>query len=244
MTAFTTVTYSQTKSEPPEPPFYQKLADKLTMAGAPYNASDNISAFLDDQKRSLLIDELTEKFEGVLDALVIDPDDPNSAETPRRLAKMYINEIMRGRYYPAPDVKSFPNDDKDNRYTGILTVRAEILSVCSHHHQPVKGVCYIGLIPSTKVIGLSKYARIAKHLAARGTLQEQLTNDIAKAIMHHTESPDVGVHIAAEHGCMLHRGLEAHSSLTQTTVLHGQFFKHDIKDEFLRYVQMQQMHKH
>lgn len=223
---------------------YQQVTQRLKTNGVRYYASDNIAEHISDTERQLIIDELTEKFEGVLDALIIDSKDPNSADTPRRLAKMYINEIMRGRYYPAPSVTAFPNDDPNpsNRYSGIITVRTELLSVCSHHHQPVKGVCFIGLIPSTRVIGLSKYSRIVKHLAARGTLQEQLTNDVADAIIKHTGSTDVAVHIAAEHGCMVHRGIEAHSSLTQTTVLRGQFFKHDIKDEFLKYLQMQQQH--
>lgn len=203
-------------------------------------ASDNISEYLNDEDRALLIDELTGKFEGVLDSLLIDREnDPNSHDTARRMAKMYINEIMSGRYTPPPKVTAFPNDNPTDRYSGILNVRAEIKSMCSHHHQPVRGVCMIGLLPSTRVIGLSKYARLAQWYARRGTLQEELTSQIASAIMRHTGTEDVGVYIQATHGCMENRGVCAHSSLTQTTVVHGQFFNPSVKNEWMDQVKLQ-----
>jgi GTP cyclohydrolase I len=206
-----------------------------------YYAGDNIADYIFDDEKQELIDELTTKFEGVLDSLVIDRNnDPNSMDTPRRLAKMYINELMEGRYNPPPNVTAFPNDDPRDRYAGLLNVRAEILSMCSHHHQPVKGVCYIGLLPSTRVIGLSKYVRIAQWCARRGTLQEELARQIADKIMHYTGSEDVGVYIQATHGCMENRGVLAHSSLTQTTVLHGQFYNPSVKEEWTKNIQMQQ----
>jgi GTP cyclohydrolase IA len=126
--------------------------------------------------------ETTAAFEKVLDTLLIDREtDPNSKETAERLAKMYFNEIMVGRYEERPEVTAFPNDSED-RYDGMLVVRSEIRSVCSHHHQPVSGVAYIGLIAAQKLIGLSKYSRIAQWCARRGTLQEELANDIVREI--------------------------------------------------------------
>jgi len=219
------------------------IRGRLNHAGKRYFANDNISEFINEDERDMLIDELTSKFEGVLDSLIIDREhDPNSHGTPRRLAKMYVNEIMQGRYHAPPTVTAFPNDDADTRYGGMIVVRAEITSMCSHHHQPVKGVCYIGLLPSVKVIGLSKYARIAQHCARRGTLQEELTKQIADEIAHATKAPDIAVYIQAEHGCMVNRGVEACSSLTQTCELRGQFFNPSVKNEYLEYVRMQQMH--
>lgn len=219
----------------------EKIRKRLEDAGVRYWANDNISNFITEDEKWELVDELEKKFEGVLDTLLIDrANDPNSMGTPRRLAKMYLNEIMSGRYDPAPAVTAFPNDDADTRYGGMITVRAELLSMCSHHHQPVKGVCYIGLLPSVKVIGLSKYARIAQHCARRGTLQEELTQMIANEIVAHTGSKDVAVYIQATHGCMENRGVCAHSSLTQTTELRGQFFNPSVKNEFLDYIKMQQ----
>jgi GTP cyclohydrolase I len=204
-------------------------------------ANDNISNFINDGEHSMLIDELEEKFEGVLDSLLIDREtDPNSKGTARRLAKMYINETLSGRYQPAPPVTAFPNDNADTRYGGMIVVRSELLSMCSHHHQPVKGVAYIGLIPSVKVIGLSKYTRIAQHCARRGTLQEELTQDICNEIVKATGAKDVAVYIQATHGCCENRGILAHSSLTQTCELRGQFFNPSVKNEFLDYIKMQQ----
>jgi len=217
------------------------LRDRLIASGQRFFANDNISDYINDEERAMLIDELTVKFEDVLDSLLIDRfNDPNSHGTPRRLAKMYVNELMRGRFYPGPEVTAFPNDNAETRYSGMINVRAEITSMCSHHHQPVKGVCYIGLLPSVKVIGLSKYARIAQHCARRGTLQEELTKMIADEIQAATKATDIAVYIQGTHGCMENRGVCAHSSLTQTAELRGQFFNPSVKNEFLDYIKMQQ----
>ena len=216
------------------------IKSRIEREGGRYYASDNISQWIQPEEYDMLISELTDKFNDVIDSLIIDrKNDPNSHGTGKRLAKMYINEIMAGRYDPSPAVTAFPNEG-DNKYTGMLVVRSEIKSVCSHHHQPVKGVAYIGVIPGAKVIGLSKYTRIAQWCARRGTLQEELCNDIAREIRKATESMDVGVYIAATHGCCENRGIMAHSSLTQTTVLHGAFHQADVKKEFFDNISLQE----
>jgi GTP cyclohydrolase I len=203
-------------------------------------AGDNISDYLHEGDKEILIDEATEAFERVLDTLLIDREtDPNSKGTARRLAKMYFNEIMSGRYEAAPDATAFPNDSED-RYEGMLVVRSELRSMCSHHHQPVSGVAYIGIIAANKLIGLSKYTRIAQWCARRGTLQEELCNDIAREIMRATDSENIGVYIECEHGCCTNRGIMAHSSLTQTTVLRGAFLKDPAtKKEFFDNIALQ-----
>ena len=218
-----------------------QIKQKLEDAGIRYWAGDNISEVLQEGDKEALIEELTGKFESVLDSLVIDRhNDPNSMDTGRRLAKMYINEIMSGRYDPIPKATAFPNEGED-AYTGMLVVRSELRSVCSHHHQPVTGVAYIGIIPNGKVIGLSKYTRIAQWCARRGTLQEELANDIAREIEKATGAKNLGVYIQATHGCCENRGIMAHSSLTQTTVLKGSF-KEDsgTKKEFMDNIKLQQ----
>lgn len=215
------------------------IRERIKKANKRFYASDNISEFISDKEKDSLIDELTEKFEGVLDTLVIDRvNDPNSKGTAKRLAKMYINELMAGRYDPMPDVTSFPNEGHE-RFEGMLVVRAEITSMCSHHHQPVKGVAIIGVIPTGYVIGLSKYARIAQWCARRGTLQEELANQVAREIMKHTDTENVAVYIQATHGCMENRGVQAHSSLTQTAVVHGLFHNDSVKAEFFNHVKLQ-----
>ena len=216
------------------------IIEKLRSDGKRFWAGDNISEYMSDKTKEALIDEAAIAFEGVLDALLIDrEEDPNSKGTAHRLAKMYFNEIMSGRYNKKPNATAFPNDTED-RYEGMLVVRSELKSMCSHHHQPVTGVAYIGIIPGQKVIGLSKYSRIAHWCATRGTLQEELCNDIAKEIMKATETKDVAVYIQATHGCCENRGIRAHSSLTQTTVLNGEFHNADVKKEFFDNVKLQQ----
>ena len=217
------------------------LRAKMKREGKRFWAGDNISDYLHDSDKEHLINEATEAFEGVLDTLLIDREnDPNSKGTARRLAKMYYNEIMAGRYEPSPDCTAFPNDSEE-RYEGMLVVRSELRSMCSHHHQPVNGVAYIGIIAANKLIGLSKYTRIAQWCARRGTLQEELANDIAREISRATDAKDVGVYIQATHGCCENRGIMAHSSHTQTTVLKGAF-KDDqgTKKEFFDNIKLQQ----
>ena len=214
---------------------------RMKREGKRFWAGDNISEYIGNHEKEVLIEEATEAFELVLDRLLIDREsDPNSKGTARRLAKMYFNEIMAGRYEPAPDATAFPNDS-DDRYEGMLVVRSELRSMCSHHHQPVAGVAYIGIIAAEKLIGLSKYTRIAQWCARRGTLQEELCNDIAREISKATGSKNVGVYIQATHGCCENRGIMAHSSLTQTTVLTGAF-KDDpsVKKEFMDNIKLQQ----
>ena len=219
----------------------KQITARLQDAGIRYWAGDNISEVLQAGDKEALIEDATVAFEGVLDALLIDRhNDPNSQGTARRLAKMYFNEIMAGRYDPIPSATAFPNDS-DERYEGMLVVRSELKSMCSHHHQPVAGVAYIGIIAADKLIGLSKYTRIAQWCARRGTLQEELANDIAREIAKATGAEHLGVYIQATHGCCENRGIMAHSSLTQTTVLKGAF-KNDAgtKKEFFDNIKLQQ----
>jgi GTP cyclohydrolase I len=219
----------------------EEIKGRLTQAKQRYWAGDNISAVLKDGDKEELINEATTAFEIVLDTLIIDRyNDPNSKGTAKRLAKMYYNEIMSGRYDPIPSATAFPNDSTE-RYEGMLVVRSELKSMCSHHHQPVQGVAYIGIIAADKLIGLSKYTRIAQWCARRGTLQEELANDIAREIQLATDAESLGVYIQATHGCCENRGIMATSSLTQTTVLKGSF-KDDAgtKKEFFDNIKLQQ----
>ena len=219
----------------------KQIKARLQDANIRHWAGDNISEVLQDGDTEALIEEATVAFESVLDALVIDrQNDPNSMGTGKRLAKMYINELMAGRYEPIPVATAFPNDSA-SRYEGMLVVRSELTSMCSHHHQIVKGIAYIGIIASDKLIGLSKYTRIAQWCAMRGTLQEELANDIVREIQKATGAEHLGVYVKATHGCVENRGVKAHSSLTQTTVLKGAF-KDDpgTKKEFMDNIKLQQ----
>jgi len=219
----------------------EKIKLRLKNKSIRFWANDNISDHINKEEKELLIKELTNAFDDVLDALVIDIEtDPNSKDTSKRMAKMYINEIMSGRYEAMPNPSAFPNYIEDG-YEGMLVVRSELTSICSHHHQPVQGVAYIGIIAGKKLLGLSKYSRIAQWCAKRGTLQEELNVMIANEIQKVTGSNNIGVYIQATHGCCENRGIKAHSSLSQTTVLRG-IFKNDpgTKKEFMDNIQLQQ----
>ena len=219
----------------------QKIKERIDAAGARAWANDNISDYIEEGEKQKLIEEAMPAFENVLQSLVIDTKtDPNSMDTARRMAKMYINEIMSGRYDPMPNPSAFPNYIEGG-YEGMLVVRSELTSLCSHHHQTVKGVAYIGIIAGPKLLGLSKYSRIAQWVAKRGTLQEDLNVMIANKIQEITGSEHVGVYVQATHGCCENRGIKAHSSLTQTTVLRGAFKNEpDVRKEFIDNVKLQQ----
>ena len=219
----------------------QKIKERVLSAGARAWANDNISDYMEEGEKQLLIEEAMPAFENVLQSLVIDTEtDPNSMDTARRMAKMYINEIMSGRYDPMPNPSAFPNYIEGG-YEGMLVVRSELTSLCSHHHQTVKGVAYIGIIAGPKLLGLSKYTRIAQWCARRGTLQEELNVMIANKIQEITGTDHVGVYVQATHGCCENRGIMAHSSLTQTTVLRGAFKDEpDVRKEFIDNVKLQQ----
>ena len=219
----------------------QKIKERIDADGARSWANDNISKYLEEGDKQKLIEEAMPAFENVLKSLVIDTEtDPNSMDTARRMAKMYINEIMSGRYDPMPNPSAFPNYIEGG-YEGMLVVRSELTSLCSHHHQTVKGVAYIGIIAGPKLLGLSKYSRIAQWCARRGTLQEDLNVMIANQIQEITGSEHVGVYVQATHGCCENRGIKAHSSLTQTTVLRGAFKNEpDVRKEFIDNVKLQQ----
>ena len=219
----------------------KQIKKRIKDAGGKFWASDNISEYMHDNEKLELIEELVPKFESVLQSLIIDTEnDPNSQGTARRLSKMYVNELMAGRYDTIPNATAFPNHVEEG-YRGMLVVRSELKSVCSHHHQPVTGIAYIGIIAADKLIGLSKYTRIAQWCARRGTLQEELANDIAREIASATGAENLGVYIQATHGCCENRGIMATSSLTQTTVLQGSF-KYDsgTKKEFFDNIKLQQ----
>ena len=225
-------------------PLSQVIRSRLKQDNKRFWAGDNISEYISDVEKDTLIKEATEAFEKVLDTLLIDREnDPNSKGTAKRLAKMYYNEIMAGRYDPSPDATAFPNDSAD-RYEGMLVVRSELRSMCSHHHQPVAGVAYIGIIAANKLIGLSKYTRIAQWCARRGTLQEELCNDIAREISKATDSENVGVYLRMTHGCCENRGIMAHDSSTTTSVLKGAFNKDaGTKKEFFDTLSLQESNK-
>ena len=165
---------------------------------------------------------VTEAFQGVLDALLIDTkNDHNTKDTARRVAKMFVHEIFRGRYYPPPKITAFPNVKQyDQIYmSGPITIN----STCAHHFQSITGQAYVGIFPGEKVIGLSKFNRMVDWVASRPQIQEEMTEQIADMIQEETEAKGVAVIVKAEHFCMTARGVKEHESDMVTSVVRGIF---------------------
>lgn len=168
----------------------------------------------------------------IVEALHIDIDDcHNSKDTPKRVAKMLVDELFVGRYQEAPTITSFPNN---LGYDQIYTVGPiEVKSTCAHHWQPITGKCYIGVYPSKYVIGLSKYNRLVDWIARRPQIQEEMTVQIADAVEKITEASGVAVVMDLEHGCVINRGCDAHESNMTTAIVRGVFLTDkSLKKEF------------
>lgn len=198
-----------------------KISEKIKAAlNKGYLANDTIYEVINDEDRVELIEEVTDAFQGVLDSLVIDTkNDHNTQETAKRVAKMFVNELFRGRYYPPPAVTAFPNVKQyDQIYmSGPMTIN----STCAHHFQAITGKAYVGIFPGKKVIGLSKFNRIVDWVASRPQIQEEMTEQIADMIEKETEAKGVAVIVKAEHFCMTARGVKEHESNMVTSVVRG-----------------------
>ena len=185
-------------------------------------ANDTIFAYLDPGDVKHIEDEVADAFQDVLKALVINTtDDHNSYETARRVAKMFVHEIFRGRYYPPPPVTAFPNAKQYDQI--YMSGPMSINSTCAHHFQPITGKAYVGIFPGKKVIGLSKFNRMVDWIASRPQIQEEMTEQIADMIEKETEAKGVAVVIKAEHFCMTARGVKEHETDMLTSVVRGIF---------------------
>jgi GTP cyclohydrolase I len=212
--------------------FSDEVRQRMKTIKHKHFANDTIYTYLDENDAQKIEDEVTEAFQGVLKALIINiDDDHNSLDTARRVAKMYVREIFKGRYSPPPDITAFPNAKQyDQLYmTGPISVD----STCAHHFQPISGKCYIGIFPGKKVIGLSKFNRMVDWIVSRPQIQEEMTEQIADMIEVETEAKGIAVIVKAEHFCMTARGVKEHESDMMTSVLRGDFLKIDhLKSEF------------
>ena len=202
--------------------FSDELRKRMTTIKHKHFANDTIFAYLDPGDVDKIEFEVADAFQDVLEALVINTtDDHNSYETARRVAKMFVHEIFRGRYYPPPDVTAFPNAKQYDQI--YITGPISIDSTCAHHFQPITGQAYVGIFPGEKVIGLSKFNRLVDWIASRPQIQEEMTEQIADEIEKQTEAKGVAVIIKAEHFCMTARGVKEHESEMMTSVVRGMF---------------------
>ena len=202
--------------------FSDELRKRMTTIRHKHYANDTIFAYLDPGDVDKIEFEVADAFEDVLQALVINTaDDHNTKATAQRVAKMFVHEIFRGRYYPPPEVTSFPNaKEYDQIYvSGPISIN----STCAHHFQPITGQAYVGVFPGKRVVGLSKFNRIVDWIASRPQIQEEMTEQIADMVEKETEAQGVAVVIKAEHFCMTARGVKEHESEMMTSVVRGMF---------------------
>ena len=216
-------------------PLSQKIRQRITADKKRFHANDNISAYIQDGELDALLTEVAGKMKGVLESLVIDTEhDHNTQDTARRVAKMYINEVFKGRYLPPPAVTEFPNVEHLNELmiVGPIAVR----SACSHHFCPVIGKVWVGIMPNghTNVIGLSKYARMAEWVMARPQIQEEAVVQLANMIQDKTQPDGLAIVMEAEHYCMSWRGVKDSDSQMINSVMRGSFLKDpNLRREFL-----------
>ena len=216
-------------------PVSVKIRERLKAAQKRFHANDNIANFIQPGELEKLLDEVESKMQTVLDSMVIDTTyDHNTQETARRVAKMYLTEVFRGRYVDMPNITEFPNVGHLNELmiVGPITVR----SACSHHLCPVIGKLWIGVLPNqdTNVIGLSKYARLAEWVMGRPQIQEEAVVQLADLIEQKTRPDGLAVVMEASHYCMGWRGVKDLDSKMINSVMRGVFLKDpNLRREFL-----------
>jgi len=216
-------------------PVSVRIRERLQAAGQRFHANDNIADYILPGEFDLLLLELEGKMHSVLSSLVIDTEhDHNTDGTASRIARMYLQEVFKGRYVPAPAITEFPNAGHLNELmiVGPITVR----SACSHHLCPIIGRLWVGLLPNevTNVIGLSKYARLAEWVMGRPQIQEEAVVQLANLIEQKTRPDGLAVVMEATHFCMGWRGIKDQDSLMINSVMRGRFLTDDhLRREFL-----------
>lgn len=216
-------------------PVSARIRQRIRRAQQRFHANDNIAAFIEPGEMAALLDEVQEKMKGVLESLVIDTEsDHNTQDTARRVAKMYLNEVFKGRYVTQPPVTEFPNVEHLNELmiVGPITVR----SACSHHFCPIVGKLWIGIMPNqhSNLIGLSKYARLAEWIMCRPQIQEEAVTQIADLLMDKMSPDGLAIVMEADHFCMHWRGVKDMESKMINSVMRGSFLKDPaLRREFL-----------
>ena len=216
-------------------PISVKIRERVRASRKRYFANDNIADFIQPGELEQLLDEVESKMKGVLESMVIDTEhDHNTSNTARRVAKMYLNEVFKGRYVKVPPITEFPNVGHLNELmiVGPITVR----SACSHHFCPVIGQIWIGVMPNehTNVIGLSKYARLAEWVMGRPQIQEEAVVQLADLIQEKTQPDGLAIVMEASHFCMSWRGVKDMDSKMINSVMRGVFLKDpNLRREFL-----------
>ncbi len=210
------------------------IRQRILEARKSYNANDNISSFIMEGELDKLKEEIEAKVDLLLRSLVIDIDnDPNSKETPHRVAKMYVDEVMSGRYYNEPKITEFPNGRQLDQLYVVGPI--QVNSMCSHHMVPILGEAWIGVFPGENVVGLSKFNRIVEWIFSRGQIQEEATSDLADYLESVIQPKGLAVYVKAKHLCLCWRGVKDSGTQMITSVMRGNM-RGPLKAEFLSYI--------
>jgi GTP cyclohydrolase IA len=226
-------------ADPAAIPVSARIRARVQRARRRYHANDNIAAFLEPGDLEALQEEVAGKLRGVLESLVIDTEsDHNTRDTARRVAKMYVQEVFRGRYVPPPTVTEFVNAERLNELmiVGPIAIR----SACSHHLCPIMGRLWVGLMPNehSNLIGLSKYARLAEWIMTRPQIQEEAITQLADLLMDKVTPDGLAVVMEADHFCMHWRGVKDPTTKMTNSVMRGSFLKDaTLRREFLALLQ-------
>jgi GTP cyclohydrolase IA len=216
-------------------PASQRIRYRLVGAECRYHANDNIAAFIREGELDELKVEVEARMQQVLEALVIDTgSDHNTNETARRVARMFLTEVFRGRYVPMPSVTEFPNASRLNELMIVGPVK--VRSACSHHLCPILGKVWIGILPNehSNLIGLSKYARICEWIMSRPQIQEEAVMMLANELQVRVKPDGLAIVMEADHFCMHWRGVKDDESMMTNSVMRGAFLKDaNLRREFL-----------
>jgi GTP cyclohydrolase I len=219
----------------PDDPVSERIRYRLISADCRYHANDNISEFIEDGELDELRAEVESKMREVLKSLVIDTDsDHNTNDTARRVAKMFIHEVFKGRYVPMPPVTEFPNFSRLNELMIVGPIK--VRSACSHHLCPILGKVWIGVMPNehSNLIGLSKYARITDWIMSRPQIQEEAVTMLANELQERVKPDGLAIVMEADHFCMHWRGVKDDESMMTNSVMRGSFLKDaNLRREFL-----------
>jgi GTP cyclohydrolase I len=221
-------------------PVSERIRSRLQRQGRRFHANDNIADVIESGEIDQLIEEVATRMQGVLESLVIDTrSDHNTQDTARRVAKMYVTEVFRGRYFAAPAVTEFPNAERLNELMIVGPVK--VRSTCSHHFCPIVGRVWIGLMPNehSNLIGLSKYVRLTDWIMTRPQIQEEAITQIAELLMHKVNPDGLAIVMEADHFCMHWRGVKDDNAKMINSVMRGSFLKdHTLRREFLSLIKL------
>ncbi len=217
------------------PPTSARVRARLEQAGQRFHANDNISAFIQDGELGEIRGEVERHLQQVLRALVIDTDsDHNTRDTARRVAKMFVDEVFRGRFVPLPPMTEFPNASKLNELMIVGPIK--VRSACSHHLCPIIGKVWVGVLPNqnSNLIGLSKYARLCEWVMTRPQIQEEAVVMLADEIESRMKPDGLALVMEADHFCMHWRGVKDDQSAMTNSVMRGAFLQDgNLRKEFL-----------